>query len=287
MRSCIGHVPCAGTALAIVALLAIAASAQAGPIDPSLTASGQITYAYPGGPSGGASVGDSGGMTVVQAGANTTTNWAAGAVTSGANPLLGSFTNIGDGFVISGLASTTNAGFATLLNFRMDLVNVSTGTFTVTILVDLLGTTGNTLGATGANAFTDSWFAVDLDGTRKFSSQYLSDTRYGDRIDGVLTGTYGQAFNDARSTTFDVTLAAGASALVSGFWTLSGEDFAVGNAYVDLDAAVTLDSFLWSGAGPGGPGGGTPPIPEPGTFALVAGGAMALVAMTRRRRKRT
>jgi hypothetical protein len=261
-----GHVLVA--TLAAVALIAMAGDSLADPIPPGIDANGLVSTDTSFG------FGDSGDLIAIYGGVENRYGYADG---SGLIVLAPGFPATGDGLGIDG--ETVDAEFATGIDFSIDVTNNSlTETYRVTFGVVF----ENVVGAFGEDSYADSEFVISTDGfaTEEFFTDLVSDTWYGNTVDGFDVAGFGGELTASGSDSFFIDLAPGANALVEGFWTMEGGAFGFAadeDAYASLYATLTIDSVENLDA---------PPIPEPGSFALLAAGIAGLVVAKRRRRKR-
>lgn len=199
------------------------------------------------------------------------------------NPMTGALTDTGDGV---GFSTNVDAGFPAgvpisgrAYNFvsdvRVDLANNSTnGVFTVTMQVDF----NETVDVEGADAFAELEFDLEVDNQDVFRTELLSDSFFGDEIDGVNQGTFGTQLARSGTFFFDVVLNPGDAALVQGFYSWDGAVYdgtaSLADASIDLSiAGVTCvgECTLPS------------PVPLPGAVWLLASGLSGLALVGRRR----
>jgi hypothetical protein len=204
--------------------------------------------------------------------------------TGGVDPLLGTLTDTGDGFGITGTADAAfdpdiDTEFLIGIDFIIDLMNSSaTDTYKITFKVGSStgGNFNNRVDADGADAFAESEFTVDTPaGTEVFFTDLLSDTLFGDEENGVDLGTFGALVSDIGMETFDITLAPGDMEEIVGAWTMEGGVFAndLGAATVDFSAFLSVDSIE-----------NLTQVPEPSTMLLLATGLVGLAGFRRKYR---
>ena len=268
--------------LALGFLMMTGAAAEAAPIDPNISISGSADYD---GGAGGFSFVDnatqSGTMTVTVGGTTTTTTYGATSTgflegsTVGADPLMGTLTDIGDGFGVTGTASgsgaTDNAEFAIGADVVMTITNTSAlDIFQVTVGIAY----GNMVNSGGTDAYVDSEFTLDSrllpappPGTEEFFTDLITDTVNGNEVGGIPTGGFGGPLADSGTDTLVLTLNPGDSYILEGDWTMEGGTFtAESEAFLnDFDVQLTIDEV----------------VPEPATLGLLFIGGLALL---RRRR---
>jgi hypothetical protein len=224
---------------------------------------------------------------VTEAGVETKSTFS-GATATGANPVPGTLTDIGDGVGasadIDALFDAAGAGvseFEMAIDLGIDLKNTSgTKDYLVTIKV----TFSNDVDADGADSFADSEFTVDDDGGEVFFSDLISDTTFGDEVGGALTGTFGDPQSDSGDFFFDVTLTPSDTVSLVAVFLVDGGVFEdPGLAKVDFSAFISIDAVVdITDPGPGP----DPQVPEPATMLLFGTGLLGLGAIRRRRTKR-
>ncbi len=255
-----------------LSLLGSSLPAHAAPIPLDLAISGSIEldtgFSFDAGSASASGVID---LTV---GGTTTTTTYSGGTASGANPLTGTFTDTGDGLGLSGSADGTAVDdeFATGIDFVVDLANLSlTDVYEVVFTIDF----DHRADADGDDAYVESEFTLDQDFVEVFFTEILSDTAFGDELNGASLGTFGALVTDAGTDSLTVNLAPGASALLEGAFTMEGGVFDPGSALGIFDFGLTIAEINNVTAPP-------TPTPEPGTMLLLGSGFAALLWGRRR-----
>lgn len=231
----------------------------------------------------GFALGTTSGTFDLTSGTSTTTSTYSGATVTGADPLAGSLTDIGDGFGFDGIARVTDDEFKIGFDTSLDVSNNSaTDSYEVVFGLDF----DNMVNADGSDAFADSELTLDIDFIEAFFSDLLSDTMFGDEVGGDPTdpATFGASLMDsAIGRLFTLTLNPGDTIDMLLSWTLKGEDFDGGLAEADLSAFLYVDSVsnITSPPPPPPPSG----VPEAGTLFLFSAGLIGLLAQRRRRLK--
>ena len=151
-------------------------------------------------------------------------------VISGANPLSATLTDIGDGLgLTANVAGEGDTEFLVGIDFAVEISGTSTATF------EFLFT--NTVDADGDNAYVDSEFTLFEDpdgvgigdtGPEIFFTDLISDTLYGDELNGGSTGTSGDLLTDSGLFSHTVTLLPGETKWLVGSLTMEGGDFVTG-----------------------------------------------------------
>ena len=271
-------------ALVLGFLMLTGGLAQAAPIGPDISVTGSADYD---GGAGGFSFVDnatqSGTMTVTVGGTTTITTYGATSAgflegsTVGADPLMGTLTDIGDGFGVTGAASgsgaTADAEFGIGIDVTMTITNNSpTDIYQVTVGIAF----GNAVNSVGTDAYVDSEFTLDsrllpapAPGTEEFFTDIKTDTVFGNEVGGILTGGFGGPLSESGTDTLVLTLNPGDSYIVEGDWTMEGgayEDASSEAFLEDFNVQLTIQDV----------------IPEPATLSLLVIGGLV---MLRRRRK--
>jgi hypothetical protein len=252
-------------------MLLLAVQVQATPFTADLSITGEVEFDT-GFALADGNVTQTGDFSTTEAGVSTSSTFD-GTTVTGANPLLGILTDFGDGF---GMSADVDAGFYSEfgigIDIGIDVMNTSaTDTWKVTFKVGS-SDFNNEVDADGVDAFADSGFTVDVDSSEVFFTEVLSDTLFGDVLNGVDLGTFGELVSDSGEAFFDVQLAPGATALIEGAWTMEGGVFDPGTATVDFSAFLSVDSVE-----------NLTQVPEPGTLLLLATGLGGLAVIRRRR----
>ena len=251
-------------------LLLTPLAAHAVPIDSSLTITGSVQFdtVNSSAASGGATQGGSFSGTFSGATTSSTIN---NTTVTGANPLAGSMTEIGDslGSVlnIAGESGGTNAGMFT--DFFVDISNTSaTDQFMVTFAVDF----SNIIDANGGDAYADSQLSI-IDTTNSlevFFTDLTSDTFFGDMVNGVNPGTFGDALADSGIAMFDITINPLATINLSGLNSIEGGAYSADGDYSGMLQTVLSIAGVTNISTP-------TPVPEPSSLLLLGLGLLGLV----------
>jgi len=264
-------------------------NALAVPIDPNISISGSASFdtGFSVAPTGNAT--QNGTLTSIIGGATTTTT-ISGTTVTGANPLAGTLTDLGDGFGITFSGSGSYDGGASAItkfvgDYSFTLSNTSlTDTYTVKLKFDFNGN-ANASGTSGSDVFgrtivdiqdaTDPVTPVNLTTSGSVTSDARSPGNF--RL-GASTGTFGGPVSDAGSQTITFTLLPSSSIILGGTGyeiSLDGGAFEAGTAFsASITTLLTVDSVVNEG--------GTPPLPEPDAITLLGIGLLVM-ALTRRR----
>jgi len=197
------------------------------------------------------------------------------------NPLTGILTDTGDGIGYStdldALFETGfdfNEGYDFITEFGINLANTSVGgTLTVTMQLDY----SNMVDVDGIDAFADSRLDLEVNNVDEFSSEVLSDSFFGDELNGVPAGTFGDLISHSGSYLFDVILNPGEMALIGGIHQWEGGVFDIGFSNVDIGVDLTIANVTCDGDC------NISVIPLPGAALLFASGLSGLALLRRRR----
>lgn len=271
-HACFTAVPvkkCVGVLLLTALLPVSAAYAVPFSTDISITGSTDFSESFSIGPT----TGDFG---ITSSGATTLTTFS-GSTATGADPLGGTLTDIGDGFGFSGSAATTFDVFGIALDTGISISN-SSATASYDVVFELIFS--NTVDADGPDAVVDSEMSLSIDGTEVFFSDIISDTFFGDSAGGVLLGTFGGSVAESGTVLLPtITLAPSATAIIDFFWTVEdfSGDYAGGLASLASSSFLSVSSVT-SLAPPPPPPPPPPPgtIPEPGTLLLLLAGILSI-----------
>jgi len=214
-------------------------------------------------------------------GGATTTSTINGVTVTGANPLGGTLTDIGDGlgilFNTGGSFPAENPLFGG--DYTIDIANTSaTDTFKITFKVNF----SNTVNASGADAFAQSKLSVqdvtmNPTITELFFTDLISDTVNGNMKNGTTLGSSGGPLDDIGMTFVDITVAPGATINLQALQNVKGGAFAAGSQYsAGLDTSISVNAVMDLTQPP-------TPIPEPGTLALFGTGLVGVMLYLRRR----
>jgi len=244
------------------------------PFTSDISISGSTDFAES--PSFGSTSGDFG----VTVGGVTTTSTYAGSTVTGADPLFGTLTDIGDGFGFTGSASTSTLNDEFLIGIDTNLtLGNSSATDTYEVVFGI--TFSNLANADGDDAYSHSNLELLIGANIEFFSDLLSDPLGGDLIDGeyIDPATFGDLLSEAGSLLLPtITLTPGAGETLELTWT--GE----GGVYFDPSLAeLDLSTFL-SVASVTNVTRPTNDIPEPGTFFLLGAGLLGLPLLRKARR---
>jgi hypothetical protein len=255
------------------------ALAEAAPIDPDVSVSGSAEYDTSFAVADNAS--HSGTMTVTVGGATTTTSYVDG-IASGANPLMGTLTDTGDGFGIAGNAaappSVDDSEFEVGIDLVMTITNSSaTDIYEVTFGIAYI----NSVNSAGTDAYVDSEFTLDRraaadppPGIEEFFTDIITDTVNGNEVGGNPVAGFGGPLSETGTDTLVLTLNPGDSYILEGDWTMKGGAYAdsTSEAYLEeFDLQLTVQDVRY--------------IPEPSTLGLAALGLLGLVLCSRRRKR--
>lgn len=210
------------------------------------------------------------------AGGTTTTSTYNGTTVSGADPLSGTLTDIGDGFGITGDAT---ASFESEFEIGIDIDpwsiknNSATTPYAITFKVNF----NNEVESGGPDAFADSEFMIKAGGSEVFFTDVVSDTVNGNKIDGIATGDSGGLVKDIDMISFKVFVDPLMTVVLSGAWSLEGGVYD-DESPIDLGFASTAFGATVSVVN-------VTPVPVPATLILFGLGLTGIAAIRRRWQK--
>ena len=219
--------------VAIVVLQGV--DAQAVPFTSDLTISGSVTYDT------GFALADNttsfGGIFSTTEGGVTSTSSFDGSGITGDNPLLGTLTDIGDGFgMTAGATGVPVSEFGIGLDLWLDITNTSATTdYWITFELDF----SNFVDSDGSDVYVDSEFTLDDSVGEIFFTDLVTDTLNGNEVGGVPTGDYGGPLTDSGIFTFAMFAGPGDSLFLDGALTIEGGAYEC--HYVsDFSAEITV-----------------------------------------------
>ncbi|WP_114326417.1 PEP-CTERM sorting domain-containing protein [Candidatus Colwellia aromaticivorans] len=215
-----------------------------------------------------------GDFSVIEGGSATTSEYAGNLVTSGVNPLDGTYAvpNVsGDGVGFSGAVNTQDDDFSIGFDSFLSVENSS--------LIDVYKvifklTYSNLVNATGADSFADSEFILFAGGIEIFFTDLLSDTLFGDEIGGVLTGNSGEELSESNTLSFDFMINPGETLDFELTWTLEGGNFETGSSIADFSQFLSIEDTILQSPPP-------QDVPEPASLLLFAIGMFGLLRKNR------
>ena len=230
-------------------------SAFAIPIDSDLTIAGSVEFST----SDSATVNNATGTIYTPSSSSSIS----GASISGTNPQELTLTETGQGLghtlSMSGDGRVTNSINDDLfIDYLFSISNNSADTFELTFAIDF----ANTVDSNGADAFSDSEFVIQDESLNElFFTDLISDTAFGDSIDGNETGSFGNLQSASGTDYFTLTLAGNSALSFSGMLSASGAVFDSGDYALSMDSFVYLSDVKNT----------TSPVPvsEPGSFVLM------------------
>jgi hypothetical protein len=261
---------------ACLVMTAFAGVVVAAPVPSALAITGQVSFdaGYAATAIGGAA--QSGDFSTRQGGILTSSSFS-GATVTGANPLPGTLTDIGDGFGITAHAATSALSTFAIgndINFLNVQNNSATDSYKVTFKIDFT----NNVDSSGNNSYAHSLYHIlDSSFNEVFFTEIWSDTLNGNRLNGPYTGDYGGPVTDSGSSFFDITLSPGQLAVFNAAFTMentSGVYELTGTASADFTSFLSVDGVSDL----------TNPVPEPATILYVSMGLLGMIAIRRRSR---
>lgn len=256
--------------LAILFVLSMPVAVNAVAIDSSLTITGSVQFdtVNSSAASGAATQDGSFSGTFNGATSGSTIN---NTTVTGSNPVSGNMTEIGDslGSVLnfSGTSGGTNGGMFT--DFLVDISNTSaTDQFMITFAVDF----SNIIDANGGDAYADSQLSIfnTTNSLEVFFTDLTSDTFFGDKVNGVSPGTFGDALSDTGIATFDIFIDPLATINLSGLNAIEGGAFSADGSYSGSLETVLSIVAVSNLTGP-------QPVPETSPLVLLSLGLLGFV----------
>ena len=166
-----------------------------------------------------------------------------------------------------------NEGYDFIIDLGFNLSNNSlTDIFTITMQVDY----SHTVDVDGLDAFAESKMDIELNNidVRAPFSEVLSDSLFGDALNGQALGTFGDTVSDVGIFVFDVVLNPGDVATITGTHQWEGGVFASGFSNVDVNVDFTVADVACQGV--------CSVVPIPGAAILFASG-LSVFGLFRRR----
>ena len=269
----------------LAAALLAAPAAQAIPFTTDLSISGSVGFdgVYAAGLLSGTGSQD-GSFRAILGGATTSSTFNGSTVT-GANPLNGTLTALGDGFGFTGSASANGIGtYGIGIDVGLNLSNTSaTDTYKINFNIAF----ENRVDSSGTDAYAHSEFYVrdPNGGPDLFFTDLWSDTVNGNAKGGQPVAGFGGLVTETGPASFAITLLAGQSVVFDPTvydlsWTLEGGAYTIdGASSAFLDAFLSIAS-VEKVTTPPNPN--PNPAPEPATLALLGIGLAGLGALRRR-----
>jgi hypothetical protein len=211
-------------------------------------------------------------------GGTTTTNTYAGATVTGTNPLTNSLVNTNDGIGFTGSANTTDDIFNVFFDSEINVTNNS-----VSDIYDIVFKLvfSNMVNASGDDAFADSEFILNANGSEIFFTDLKSDSLNGNEVagEGGDPNPYFGSLLEADTLFFNFALNPSDLLTLSLSWQLDGGDFEGGESAFEFSQFLSIESVTLRG-------GQVPPsVPAPGTFSLFVIALVGLVARNARKNK--
>lgn len=255
-----------GLALTATAFALHLSVAQAVPFTTDITISGENSLDNP------FSTGGTGDFSMVSGGTSTTSTFDANSVVTGADPIIGSLTDISDGFSLSGTATTDNID-DDYFSFGMDTsLNLSNTSASDSYEVVFKLSYSNTVNADGVDAWSTSEFSVNENVAEIFNSYLISDSLYGDADNSGDLGTFGDVLVESGDEFFAFVLNPLDILSLDMDWTAEGEDL-TDNGLSEISFFASLSVYSVEQF----------TVPLPGTFILVGMG-LILIPLQRRMR---
>jgi len=271
-------------------LMLTGAVAEAIPIGPDVVVTGSATYDTSFSFVDNAT--HSGTMTATIGGTDTNTTYGASSnvflagSALGANPLMGTLTDTGDGFGVIGTAAGSGATADSEFGIGVDiLMNITNSSATDIYQVTVRTTFGNSVNSIGTDTYVESEFTLDQrlstvlpPGTEEFFTHLVTDTVNGNEVGGNPVASFGGPLSETGSDMFMLTLNPGEMYILEGVWTMEGGAFdATSEAFLDdFNAFISVYDVANQ----------TTPIPEPATLLLLGTGLTGLAEIRRRRKVR-
>lgn len=184
----------------------------------------------------------SGDFSLIQGGVTFTSTYSDGVVAPGDdNPLGGSLSDTGDGIGFTGSATSDGEYFFAGFDGFMTIENDSALVYDIVLKLIF----GNSVTANG-DAFADSEFYIEANGSEVFFSDLLVDTVFGNEIAGVATDpeTFGGTLDESGTVLLPFVLNPTEILDLVLFWTAEGQDYGVDGAAFSFSQFLSIDSAV-------------------------------------------